>query len=56
MADCNTCTYYEYDEEFEEYFCSANMDEDDVMRLYTAKGDCPFFRLDDEYAVVRKQN
>ena len=56
MADCNTCIYNTYDYEAEEYFCSCYMDEDDVMRFYSNKGSCPFYRLDDEYSVVRKQN
>ena len=53
---CDSCAYNEYDEEYEEYFCSVNMDEDDCARLMSSKDDaCPFYRNGDEYAVVRHQ-
>ena len=29
MAECDTCANYTYDEEYEEYVCDVNMDEDD---------------------------
>lgn len=56
MNECETCAYYEYDEEDESYYCSVNMDEDDYARLYGAgfKG-CRYYRSDDEYAVVKRQ-
>ena len=54
--DCETCLYYTYDEEFEDYYCSAEMDEDDYARLaQDSQRKCPFWRDGDEYAVVRKQ-
>ena len=56
MSSCDTCVYYVYDEDEEDYFCEAYMDEDEVARLandHRAAG--PFYRLDDEYAVVRHQ-
>ncbi|MBR0085620.1 MAG: hypothetical protein IJL97_03625 [Lachnospiraceae bacterium] len=54
--DCETCAYYEYDEEDEMYYCTVNMDEDDFGRLAQSryKG-CPYYRSGDEYAVVRHQ-
>ena len=55
--DCENCVNYVYDDETEEYICTADMDEDDYSRLFSSNFKrCPFFRLDDEYAVVRKQN
>ncbi len=55
--NCDMCSYYAYDDDYEGYVCLANMDEDDYMRFLTSKSkDCPFFRLDDEYKIVRKQN
>ena len=30
---CDDCAYNEYDEEYEEYFCSVDMDEDDMVRF-----------------------
>ena len=54
--NCETCAYYVYDEEYEEYFCEAEMDQDDFLRLQQSdfKG-CPYWRNGDEYAVVRHQ-
>ena len=54
--ECDTCANYSYDEEYEEYFCDVNMDEDDYARFITSSyKSCPYFQLDDEYKVVRKQ-
>ena len=57
MNNCEQCAYYFYDEDYEEWVCDANMDEDDYVSLLngTHKA-CPYFRSGDEYAVVRKQN
>lgn len=54
--NCETCVFYDYDEEYDEYYCSADMDEDDYARLMQdEKGQCPFWRDGDEYKVVRHQ-
>ncbi|MCR5108540.1 MAG: DUF6472 family protein [Lachnospiraceae bacterium] len=56
MDQCDTCTFYVYDDEYEEYFCEADMDEDDYSRLMTGSHKvCPFYRDADEYKVVRHQ-
>ena len=56
MSSCETCAYYIYDEETEEWECDANMDEDDYVRLVTdPRSACPYYRNGDEYAVVRHQ-
>ncbi len=54
--DCETCAYYVYDEEEDEWFCEADMDQDDFLRMQQSsyKG-CLFYRNNDEYAVVRHQ-
>ena len=57
MSICENCVNYCFDEEYEEYCCDAPIDQDEMGRFL--RGDnksCPYFRLDDEYAVVRKQN
>lgn len=53
---CETCVYYVYDEDYDEYICDVNMDEDDAARLMSGqyKG-CPFWRSNDEYETVRHQ-
>jgi len=54
--NCEGCLYYIYDEDYEEYICSADMDEDDYARLMQSNSkQCPFWRNGDEYAVVRHQ-
>lgn len=55
-ANCEYCINYEYDEEFECYICLINLDEDE-MRLFVSGTfrECPYFRMGDEYTIVRKQ-
>lgn len=54
--ECETCAYYEYDEELDEYFCGAYMDQDDAGRLMERPNRaCPYYRNGDEYAVVKHQ-
>ncbi len=53
---CETCANLGYDEEDEETYCAVDMDEDEAVRFYTSPGnECPFYRNNDEYAVVRRQ-
>lgn len=55
-TDCNSCSFYVYDEEYEEYDCQVNMDEDDYVRLMSdSRYACPYYQADDEYKIVRKQ-
>ena len=54
-GSCETCTFYVYDEEYEAYLCDMNMDEDDYVRILSDRYyQCPYYRNQDEYAVVRK--
>jgi hypothetical protein len=56
MDCCDTCAYYVYDEEYEEYVCDMDMDEDEwAAMLSRAKDSCPYYRNGDEYQVVRHQ-
>lgn len=53
---CESCLYYEYDEEYECYICLVNLDEDEMARFLTGKHFfCPYYRFGDEYTIVRKQ-
>ncbi len=57
VTNCEYCMNYAYDDEYECYLCSIDMDEDEVMNLYTNKRKgCPYFRMGDDYTIVRKQN
>ena len=56
MTNCDPCVNYEYDEDYECYCCMVNLDEDEMYRFLSGtQQECPYFRLDDEYAVVRHQ-
>ena len=47
---------YTYDEEFDEYICGIDMDEDEAARLFGQKKSvCPYFRFGDDYSIVKKQ-
>ena len=50
-AGCEYCSNYVYD------VCDINLDEDEMARFMSySDWDCPYFQMDDEYAIVRKQN
>ncbi len=56
---CENCMYLEYDDNLEEYVCSIQgiMDEDDLARMsYSPNKRCPYYKIGDEYILVRKQN
>ncbi len=56
MGRCDDCAYYVYDEEYDEYVCEANMDEDDFSRMMEqGTSTCRYYRDGDEYRVVRHQ-
>jgi hypothetical protein len=53
---CDDCTYYEYDEDDETYYCGVNMDEDDYAKLMNnSRSECPYYRNNNEYEVVKHQ-
>lgn len=54
--ECEYCAYNAYDEEMDEYYCTVNLDEDDIARFYSHKYKCcPYFKNGDEYKVVKHQ-
>ena len=56
-TNCDECIYYEYDEDYDGYVCTAPMDMDEeASLLQNGARACPFYRPGDEYTVVRKQN
>lgn len=56
MDCCDTCAYFVYDEEYEEYVCDIDLDEDEWARMLEGRQrDCPYYRNGDEYQVVRHQ-
>lgn len=47
--ECDYCAYNAYDEDEEEYYCSVNLDEDDMARFMSHKyKKCPYFKNGDE--------
>lgn len=53
---CESCVYYVYDEELDCYSCLVELDEDEYGRFLRGECcSCPYYRLDDEYGVVRHQ-
>ncbi|MCM1023380.1 MAG: DUF6472 family protein [Prevotella sp.] len=56
MSECESCVNYVWDEDWEQYVCAADLDEDEMGRfLGGTSRECHSYRLDDEYGVVRKQ-
>lgn len=55
-SNCDSCVNYVFDEEDECFYCLVNLDEDEMYRFLTGtQNACPYYQLDDEYAVVRHQ-
>ena len=53
---CERCVHLEYDEEYEQYYCNIDLDEDEMSKFIQGTyHDCPYFDGDDEYKIVRKQ-
>jgi hypothetical protein len=56
MIQCDYCVYYWIDEEDGSGECMVNLDEDDMARMMgSSRESCPYFQMDDEYKIVRKQ-
>lgn len=56
FTECDTCWYFDYDEEYDEYACMMDLDEDEVYRILTSgQGRCPFYRQGDDYTLARRQ-
>ena len=45
-TNCESCMNYEYDEEYEYYVCSKNLDEDEMYRFVRGEfRDCPYYQF-----------
>jgi len=54
--NCLECVYYDYDEEADVYFCSMELDEDEMERFLRGNNStCPFYRRGDDYMTARRQ-
>ena len=53
---CESCEFYDYDEESDSYICTMNLDEDEMIRfLSNNTNNCHYYRYYDEYKSVHKQ-
>ena len=56
VVKSDTCRNYVYDEDYEYYVCEMDLDEDEMYRFLTSSvQNCPYYQLDNEYLIVRKQ-
>ena len=56
VSNCESCMYYDYDEDYECYTCEVSLDEDEMVKFMQDKFyHCPYYRAGDEYLIVRKQ-
>ena len=56
-VSCDTCEYFDFDEDIGENVCTLDLDEDEYRNylLRDTKG-CPYYKYYDEYKSVQKQN
>ena len=55
--NCESCEYYDYDEDYDEHICKINLDEDEYLKFLTKNTNgCPYYKYYDEYKSVQKQN
>ena len=53
---CEDCWHYDYDEEWDEYLCRMEPDEDELFRILTdPNARCPFFQKGDERTLPGRQ-
>ena len=55
-TNCESCEFYDYDEELDAYVCDMSLDEDEMANFLGKRTDgCPYYRFYDEYKSVHKQ-
>ena len=55
-VSCESCVFYDYNEDWDTYTCQMNLDEDEMARFLAGHTQaCPFYRFYDEYKSVQKQ-
>ena len=53
---CDSCVFYDYDEDYDAYFCRVNLDQEEMTRFLAKRtAACPFYRFYDEYKSVHRQ-
>ena len=55
-TNCESCVFYDYDEDMDAYVCTINLDEDEMVSFLSGRTrSCPYYRFYDEYKSVHKQ-
>ena len=55
-VNCESCVFYDYDEDYDCYCCQMNLDEDEMVQFLSGHTRaCPYYRFYDEYKSVQKQ-
>lgn len=53
---CETCIYFQYDCEYDDYICTMIWEEDVLAKsIQGFYKNCPYYRDEDEYKLVRAQ-
>ena len=56
QACCDTCEFFDWDEWYEEYVCTQDLDEDEFYRIIASRQvRCPYYRQGDDYTLARRQ-
>lgn len=57
MIICEDCVYYAYDEEYDDYVCEQDLDEDELYALMERRSNaCPFYHPgNSDYYLAGKQ-
>ncbi|MBO4265547.1 MAG: hypothetical protein J5922_05665 [Clostridia bacterium] len=54
---CESCLYFDYDEESDSDVCTIDLDQDDMTEFLNKNtSSCPYYKYYDEYTSVRRQN
>ena len=56
IVNCETCVFYDYDEDYDCYSCQMNLDQDEMGLFLSGQTKaCPYYRFYDEYKSVQRQ-
>ena len=57
QRNCESCEFYDYDEDLDAYVCDVALDQDEMANFMGRNTQsCPYYRFYDEYkSVVHKQ-
>lgn len=55
-TNCESCVFFDYDEDVDANVCTMNLDEDEMVKFLLGRTrSCPYYRFYDEYKSVHKQ-